>query len=149
MSFDAALLVHIASGTICLLTGPVALLARKTNGLHTVTGEVYHASYVLILITSVIMAILHWEQSAFLLYIAIFSYGLALFGYVARKRQRPGWLGRHISGMGGSYIGVITAVLVVNGPNLPGLSALLPLLLWFLPTIVGSPLIGRTIARRM
>ena len=41
----------------------------------------------------------------------------------------------HIGGMGGSYIALITALLVVNvGEALP--------IVWFVPTIVGSPIIA-------
>lgn len=87
------------------------------------------------------MAIIHWSESAYLFYIAIFSYGLALFGYLARKRRWKNWLPMHIGGMSGSYIGIITAVLVVNGTNMPFLSQIPFLWLWFLPTLIGTPII--------
>lgn len=146
---SVALTLHIAAGAVCLLVGLVALLAAKRKGLHTVLGETYHASYVLVFLSAVILSLLNWPELAHLFFIGIFSYGLALIGYVARKRRRPGWLGWHISGLVGSYIGVLTAVLVTNGPNLPGFQALPPILYWFLPTVVGSPLIARTVARHV
>ncbi len=145
--FTLLLVIHIMAGTICLITGALAAMARKSKGAHTLAGEIYHGAYAAIFVTSVWMAILHWEQSAYLFYIAIFSYGLALFGYLARKRRWPNWIGKHIGGMLGSYIGVITAVLVVNGPKIPLLDEVPVLLLWFLPTIIGTPLIFMTGAK--
>jgi len=47
----------------------------------------------------------------------------------------------HIGGMVGSYIGIITAVLVVNGADIPLINQTPILLLWFIPTIVGTPII--------
>lgn len=140
---NVLLILHIAAGSVCLATGLAAALARKSKGIHTAAGEVYHGAYVVILITSVWMAVIHWTESAYLLFIGIFSYSFALLGYLARKLRRPGWLTRHISGMIGSYIAIVTAILVVNGPHIPYLNQLPPLTLWFLPTLIGSPIIYR------
>ncbi|RAP24762.1 hypothetical protein C2W64_02769 [Brevibacillus laterosporus] len=96
----------------------------------------------MIFLTSIVTAIWHWEQSAYLFFIALFSYGLALYGYLARKRRWTEWLGKHINGMLGSYIGVITAVLVVNQTKIPVLNQWPSLFVWLLPTIIGSPLIA-------
>lgn len=139
--FKLLLILHIAAGTICLITGAISALVQKRKGIHTVVGELYHASYVVILLSSILMAIMHWSESAYLFFIAIFSYSFALYGYTAKKSRRAGWLGRHIGGMLGSYIGIITAVLVVNGHSIPGLNQLPMLLLWLLPTVIGTPII--------
>lgn len=53
------------------------------------------------------------------------------------------WIGAHISGMLGSYIGIVTATIVVNVPKIPVLNELPLLLFWVLPTIIGTPLIFR------
>jgi hypothetical protein len=145
--YSLLLIVHIVAGTICLLCGAWAASARKRKGAHTVSGEIYHASYMVVFVTAVAMAIMKWSELAFLFYIALFSYGLALYGYLARKRQWSNWLKHHIGGMLGSYIGVITAVLVVNGHTVSAVTGIPYLLLWFLPTIVGTPLIRMVIAR--
>lgn len=145
--FTILLTIHIAAGSVCLAAGAASAFARKRKGLHTVMGEVYHAFYMLIFLTSVIMAVMHWSESAYLFYIAIFSYSLALFGYLAKKLRWRDWLGKHIGGMLGSYIGVITAVLVVNGHRIPVLNEVPVLLIWLLPTIIGTPIIAR-IGRR-
>ncbi|MBG9588058.1 DUF2306 domain-containing protein [Cytobacillus firmus] len=145
--FTIMLVIHIIAGSVCLLTGAIASIVKKKIGSHTMVGEVYHGGYLVIFITSVVMAIMNWSESAYLFYIAIFSYGLALFGYLARKLLWKNWLTMHIGGMLGSYIGVITATLVVNGSKIPLVSEIPTLLLWFIPTIVGTPIIS-VVSRR-
>lgn len=135
------LIIHILGGCICLLTGILAGLSKKQKGKHTIFGEIYHASYAIVFLTAVIMAILHWKESSYLFYIAIFSYLLALIGYLAAKFKKRSWLKKHIIGMMGSYIGIVTATLVVNVSKIPILNNLPTLLVWFLPTIIGTPII--------
>lgn len=139
--FNVFLITHILTGTICLISGVFAMSSKKKRGKHSVFGEIYHWSYVLVFITALIMSIIHWEKSQYLFYIALFSYGLALLGYLAVKKKWGNWIGAHIGGMLGSYIGIVTATLVVNIPSIPVLNELPILLFWFLPTIIGTPLI--------
>lgn len=139
--FSFFLITHIITGTICLIVGLFAILARKKNGNHTLLGSVYHWMYVIIFVTSIVMAMMHWEESSHLFFVAIFSYSFALVGYIAAKRKRKNWLSLHIPGMLGSYIGIITAILVNNGEDIILINQLPPLILWFLPTIVGTPFI--------
>jgi uncharacterized membrane protein YeaQ/YmgE (transglycosylase-associated protein family) len=109
--------------------------APKRRGPHTRLGESYHWVILTVCVSATGLAILDWERIWWFLPIAAFSYGNALFGYLAVMRRRRGWLPRHIGGMGGSYIALITALLVVNlGEALP--------IVWFLPTIIGSPIIA-------
>ncbi|MFE4349345.1 DUF2306 domain-containing protein [Peribacillus butanolivorans] len=135
------LVIHIIAGSVCLLTGAIASIAKKKKGNHTTIGEVYHGGYLVIFITSLVMAIMNWSESAYLFYIAIFSYSLVLLGYLARKLRWRNWLRMHIGGMLGSYIGIITATLVVNGSKIPLVNEIPSLLLWFIPTIIGTLLI--------
>jgi cobalamin synthase len=135
------LIAHIVAGAMCLVTGLVAGFAPKRKGRHTRFGEVYHGSYVVVALTAIVMSIIHWKASSYLFYIAIFSYSLALIGYLARKKRWNNWLGWHIGGMIGSYIGIVTATLVVNTPHIPYLNKIPILVFWFLPTIIGTPII--------
>ncbi|WP_078553099.1 DUF2306 domain-containing protein [Bacillus alkalicellulosilyticus] len=139
--FTFLLLIHIISGFLCLVTGLIAMCTKKRKGTHSRSGETYHWSYVIVFLTSITMAILHWNESAYLFYIGIFSYSMALLGYIASKKRSNNWLAIHIGGMLGSYIAIITAVLVVNIAKIPLLNELPVLLVWFLPTIIGTPLI--------
>ena len=117
------------------------MFSKKKKGKHTISGEIYHGAYVIILVTSIVMSILHWEESQYLFYISLFSYSFAIMGYSAVKKKWKNWLSSHIGGMLGSYIGIVTAVLVVNVSNIPLVNELPILLFWFLPTIIGTPMI--------
>lgn len=139
--FNVFLITHIVTGMICLISGIFAMSFKKKRGKHSVSGEIYHWSYVFVFITALVMSVIHWEKSQYLFYIALFSYGLALLGYLAGKKKWKNWIGAHIGAMLGSYIGIVTATLVVNIPSIPVLNELTILLFWFLPTIIGTPLI--------
>lgn len=145
--FTSMLMLHIAAGSVCLLVGIIAFSAKKEKGSHTISGEVYHASFILLVSTAVVMALFRWEESAALFYVAIFSYSLALTGYMAKKRRWKNWVSLHIRGMLGSYIGVVTAVLITNGQDIPLLNLLPEWLLWILPTIIGTPIILYVVKR--
>lgn len=138
--FHILLIIHIVFGAICLISGAVAMSAKKRKGTHTEWGEVYHASYVVVFITAIILSILHWNEIAYLFYVALFSYSFAIYGYLARKRRWKNWLHHHIRGMLGSYIGAVTALLVNIGSYIPILNLLPKLSFWFLPTLIGTPL---------
>ena len=139
--FSLLLIIHILTGLVCLLSGLFAMFAKKKKGKHTVSGEIYHGSYILVFLTALVMSVMHWEEIQYLFYIALFSYGFALLGYVAVKKKWKNWLGAHIGGMLGSYIGIVTATLVVNIHRIPLLNELPTLVYWFLPTLIGTPLI--------
>ena len=139
--FNLFLITHIVTGFICLISGIFAMSFKKKKGKHPVSGEIYHWSYVLVFISAVVMSVIHWEESAYLFYIAVFSYVLALLGYLSAKMRRKNWLSGHISGMLGSYIGIVTATIVVNIPKVPVLNELPVIIFWLLPTIIGTPFI--------
>jgi hypothetical protein len=50
--------------------------------------------------------------------------------------------------MGGSYIAMLTAFYVDNGPFLPLWNLLPAWTYWVIPSVVGAPLVARAIARR-
>ncbi|HEX2129071.1 MAG TPA: hypothetical protein VHF58_07630 [Solirubrobacterales bacterium] len=150
MSAEAGFLaVHIAAGSLGLVLGPVLFAARKARGLHTIGGELYHWTFLVLFLSAVGLAVLNWEEVWWLALVGAFSYSFALRGYLAAKRRGPGWIAAHISGQGGSYISMTTALLVVNWEDLTGQSGLASMLPWFLPTIVGAPLIALTVREVM
>jgi uncharacterized membrane protein YeaQ/YmgE (transglycosylase-associated protein family) len=131
---DPMLAMHITAGTTGLILGPLAMRAPKRRGPHTRMGEIYHWVMLAVCVSALSLTIVAWPRLWWFLLIIAFSYANALVGYLAAKRRRPGWLRAHIGGMGGSYIALVTALLVVNvGQTLP--------IVWFLPTIVGTPII--------
>ena len=66
------------------------------------------------MLMATVLSILAWHRIWWFTPIAIFSFANALVGYIAVKRRFSGWLSVHIGGMGGSYIALTTALLVVN-----------------------------------
>jgi hypothetical protein len=52
-----------------------------------------------------------------------------------------------MSGIGASYILMITAFYVDNGPNLPLWRELPPLVFWILPTLIGAPILINALLR--
>src|SRR4051794_14360481 len=99
----AFLAIHITTGSLGLVLGPIAMLSPKRRGRHTRIGTVYHWNMLVVCFSAVGLAVVAWSRLWWFVPIAVFSYGNALWGYVAVRRKRPGWLRRHIGGMGGSY----------------------------------------------
>ena len=134
MIHDIVLPLHIAAGAAGLALGPIAMRAGKRQGTHTRAGEAYFWVFTVVAVSAIVLSALNWDESWFLTPIALFSYAFALRGYLAAKRRRSGWLAAHITGQGGSYIALVTALLVVNLGD--------ALIVWFIPTIIGSPIIA-------
>jgi hypothetical protein len=129
-----ALTIHAACGSVGLVLGPVAMLSGKRRGTHTRSGEAYHWVFLVLFLSAVALAVLNWDEVWWLAFVGAFSYGLALLGYLAAKRRWAGWLRAHVAGQGGSYIAMVTALLVVNtGGRSP-----FP---WVVPTLIGTPII--------
>lgn len=144
--FAGALVVHIASGLTAVIAGALAATARKRRGRHPRAGRIYLWAIGGVFTTATVMAAIRWHHDAHLFAIATVAFGLALYGYRARRR-RPGWPPRHATGMGGSYIALLTGFYVDNGPFLPVWKDLPHLTYWLVPTAVGAPLIGLAIRR--
>jgi hypothetical protein len=142
LAHTIVLAAHIACGSAGLVLGPVAMLAGKRRGAHTRTGELYHWVFLGVFVSAVALAILNWDEVWWLALVGAGSYAFALRGYLAAKRRRRGWVLAHISGQGGSYIALVTALLVVNWQNLTGTAGFASAVPWILPTVIGSPVIA-------
>jgi hypothetical protein len=88
--------------------------ARKLAGLHTKAGEAYHWVMLGVCMSAATLAVLDWNRIWWFLPVALGSYAFAFVGYLAAKRRWNGWLRVHVVGQGGSYIAMVTAVLIVN-----------------------------------
>jgi hypothetical protein len=131
----AALSVHVGCGATGLVLGPVAMFSAKRKGRHTFAGEAYHWVFLVLFGSAIALAVLNWDQVWWLVPVGAGSYALALLGYLAGKIRWRGWLRSHVTGQGGSYIAMLTALLVVN----MGVSSPLP---WLVPTVLGTPIIA-------
>jgi hypothetical protein len=140
--FKVCLVAHISFGVLALILGPVAMFSRKIQGIHTNAGEWYHWTVAGVCLTASLMAILDWSRLWWFLPIAIGSYAFAFVGYLSAKVRWRKWLGAHISGQGGSYIAMTTALLVVNWHSVFGSPGVYSPWAWALPTVVGSPILA-------
>jgi len=145
--FAAALAVHVASGLTAVIAGALAATAKKRPGRHPKAGRVYLWALGGIFTTATIMSAVRWHEDAHLFAIGLVAFSLGLYGYRARRKQRPGWPPHHGIGMGGSYIALLTGFYVDNGPFLPVWNRLPHWSYWVLPTLVGVPLIWLALRR--
>ena len=133
--------VHVATGLVCTVAGIVAMRAAKRAGRHPSAGTVYYWSLVVVFLTMATLYILRWPHNTHLLVLGILSFGAGVVGRRARRRLWRRWLPVHITGMAVSYILLLTAFYVDNGPHLPLWRSLPPLAFWLLPSLVGLPLL--------
>ena len=140
-TFLAVLAIHIPFGITCVIAGVVAMLSRKQHGRHPTFGTIYFWGLSVVFVTVSIMATIRWAEDYHLFILGTLSFAAASFGRMARWHRWPGWVRLHISGMGLSYILLLTAFYVDNGKSLPIWKELPSIALWILPSAVGLLLI--------
>lgn len=141
--FVVLLLVHVPAGLACVVTGAVAALSPKRRGRHPGFGTAYYWGLAVVFATACGMAALRWTEDRHLFVLGSLSFGVATSGYLARRVRWRGWTSFHILGMSLSYIVLLTAFYVDNGPRLPVWDRLPAVAYWTLPAIVGLPLVIR------
>ncbi len=145
MAFDVILAFHVLSGALCAGTGAITIVSKKRGGRHTRLGQVYYWSFCVMFASATGLAVLRWSADWYLFVVGAVAWAAATLAYAAHKVRWHGWLGAHIAGMGLSYIGLLTAFYVDNGPHLPVWQLLPPLAFWLLPSLIGLPLIVRAL----
>jgi uncharacterized membrane protein len=73
------LVLHIAGGTVALISGLVAMLTAKGSKTHRLAGKIYFGGMTAVFVGAVIVALGHHKD--FLLMIGFFSYYLTVRGY--------------------------------------------------------------------
>src|SRR6202043_232580 len=134
------------AGLATVVTGAAAALARKGGPRHVRAGRWYYRAITVVFATATILAVTRWRQDYYLFIIGAVAFTAATIGYQPRRRHRPGDTG-HIAGMGTSYVAMLTAFYVDNGPHLPLWDHLPSLSFWFLPAAIGAPLTARAVRR--
>lgn len=152
LSSDATLFltlvaVHLAAGLVATSAGAVAMLSRKRAGRHPQAGTIYYWALSIVFITMSVLAISRWAEDYDLFILGGLSFAAAMVGRTARRRLWSSWALIHASGMGASYILMITAFYVDNGPNLPLWRYLPTLAFWVLPSLVGLPILFNVLLR--
>jgi hypothetical protein len=136
---EAFLAVHIVSGAAALALGAITLLASARR--HTTREPLliaYLGAVFATCLTATVLALLDWSRLWWIVLLALLSSILAVAGYVAVRRGGPKWVAAH--GLGGSYIALVTALLVVSAGDI---STTAEIFAWIVPTAVGVPLIFR------
>ena len=139
--FLAGVGVHVLLAVTCVLSGAAAMLSPKQPGRHPWFGSIYFWSLIGVFATTTALAAARWPQDYPLFLLGALSLAAAALGRRARRRQRPGWARRHITGMGLSYIVTLTAFYVDNGKNLPVWRDLPAIAYWIAPSLVGLPIL--------
>jgi hypothetical protein len=134
--------LHIAAGVLGLVLGPVAMW-QDTRALRAGRGPAggvsaaYPWSVLAVSLSAILLVAWYRSDLWWLVPVAVLSSALAVLGRSAASRRVRGWTHGYVHGLGGSYIALVSALLVVsltvNGP-LDGPAALVP---WLLPTAVG------------
>jgi hypothetical protein len=147
--FLSIVAVHVGAGLVASVAGVVAMLAPKRAGRHPSAGAVYYWSLVVVFLTMTALSILRWPHNTHLFVLGILSFGAGAIGRTARRRLWHGWLPVHVTGMAVSYILLLTAFYVDNGPHLPLWRSLPPLAHWLLPGVVGVPVLLWALRRHL
>jgi uncharacterized membrane protein len=144
MLLDVVIGVHIAAGMTATVAGAAAMFSPKRRGAHPGSGRVYLWALG-VLVASAIAIVIARPHTAYLLILGGLALAVAGLGFTARRRRWRGWLRHHITAMAASYITMLTAFYVDNGPRLPLWELLPPITFWFLPAAVGLPLLMRAL----
>jgi len=139
--------LHVAVGLVCVVAGAIAMLSPKRGGRHPTFGTIYYWSLVAVFVSATALSVLRWAENYHLFILGVLAFASAFVGRAARRQRWTGWLRLHITGMGLSYILLLTAFYVDNGKSLPLWKELPPIAYWLLPAAVGLPLIIRSLFR--
>jgi hypothetical protein len=145
--FSVLLAFHVLAGMTCVASGVVAALSPKRRGRHPILGGMYYWALAVVFVTSTGMAVLNWTEDAYLLVLGSLAFASALLGRTARRQRWPGWTTAHIVGMSASYVVLLTAFYVDNGPRLPLWKELPTIAFWIGPALIGAPIIASALAR--
>ena len=140
--FLAVVRFHIVMGTVCVAAGVVAMLSHKGRGRHSTFGTLYYWCLAVVVASATALSVVRWAENYHLFFLGALSLTAATVARTALRRRSRYWVGLHITGMGLSYILMLTAFYVDNGKNLPLWKELPQIAFWLLPAVLGIPLIS-------
>ncbi|HEV2319777.1 MAG TPA: class I SAM-dependent methyltransferase [Verrucomicrobiae bacterium] len=145
--FLALVATHVMAGLGCVVTGMIAMFSPKAPGRHPFFGALYFYCLVAVFISMAILSALRWREDYRLFALGTLSLVSATVARGAVPREGRGSACIHLSGMGLSYILLLTAFYVDNGRNLPLWRDLPTWTYWLLPAVIGVPIITRALRR--
>ncbi len=147
-AFLTILAFHVAAALVAAVAGLIAMLSQKAEGRHPLAGRWYFAAILVVFATACGLAAFRWPDDLPLVVTGLIAAVSATYGFLFRRLHRPGDI-PHIIAMALSYVALLTAFYVDNGPHLPLWQLLPPWAFWILPAVVGVPLTIRAIARTL
>lgn len=117
------------------------MLSKKGRGRHSNLGTTYFWFLFGVFVTMSALSFMRWAEDYHLFILGALSFASAYLGRIAARRRWRQWPRLHFVGMGLSYILLLTAFYVDNGKNLPLWKELPDIAFWFLPSVIGAPLI--------
>jgi hypothetical protein len=125
---DLLLTAHVVLGVTALLLGPLWLVLRRRGAAAVGAAVAYQATVAVVALSGAWLAVtapgLQWLAP-----IAVLTETLAVTGALARRRRWQGWRSWQPHLLGGSYIALVTALLVAE-TGVP--------IFWVLPAVVGQ-----------
>jgi hypothetical protein len=125
---DTLLTIHVLAGTAGLLLGPGWLWARRAGRRGAPAAVAYHAAVAVVSTTGGYLA-LTAPGLGWLLPVAVATQASAVAGALARRRAWRHWRTLQPHLLGGSYIALVTALLVAE----TGYAVF-----WVLPAVAGQ-----------
>lgn len=144
--FLTTLAIHVPAGLACVISGAAAALTRKGGAAHQRFGRMYVWGLAVVFGTMTVMSVIRWRENAHLFLIGVAAFTAGCVGYLDRHMRLSDRV--HIMCMGVSYVALLTAFYVDNGPHLPLWDRLPTWALWLLPSLVGLLIISRAIKAR-
>jgi len=138
---------HVLVGLACVVTGAGAMLSRKAPGRHPNFGAAYYWGLVAVFASASALAVVRWQEDYHLFLLGMGSFSAGFIGRSARRQRWKGWARWHITGMGLSYMLLLTAFYVDNGKSLPLWRDLPTIAFWLLPAAVGVPVLLHALLR--
>jgi hypothetical protein len=139
--------IHVPFGLATVIVGAAAMLSKKGRGRHSRLGTIYFWCLFVVFVTMGALSFSRWVADYHLFVLGALSFAAANLGRAAARRHWRQWPRLHLAGMGTSYILMLTAFYVDNGPNLPVWRELPNIAFWVLPAAVGTPLILHALIR--
>ena len=139
--------LHVLLGLACTITGILAMLSDKRPGRHPWFGSVYYWCLMGVFATASGLAAVRWREDYHLFILGALAFAAAYLGRRARRKRWSNWAKLHITGMGSSYVLLLTAFYVDNGKSLPLWRELPPMAFWLIPAAIGIPIIVWTLVR--
>ena len=143
--FLAVVAIHIFAGLTAVVTGIVAMMSDKGAGRHPWFGLWYYRSIVVTSITMAVLSATRWAHDYRLFILGACALTAVLVGRQTAPSRSGERIRMHIAAMGLSYVLLLTAFYVDNGPYLPVWRRLPQVTYWVLPILVGAPLIVRAL----